>query len=94
VAPVLLILGPRLILPVRITSFSTEETLMSPTLYPIMAKVSLELDVMTPDMFRCQSSKSAQIAIAAYELTRLQEDAAAVLNLANVPSAISAVVPL
>lgn len=94
VAPVLLILGPRLILPVRITSFSTEETLMSPTLYPIMAKVTLDLDVMTPDMFRCQSSKSAKIAIAAYELTRLQEDATAVLNLANLPSAISAVVPL
>ena len=94
VAPVLLVLGPRIILPVRITSFSVEEQMMSPTLYPIMAKVSLEMEVMTPDTFRCQSSKSAQIAIAAYELTRLQEDAAAVLNLANLPSAISAVVPL
>lgn len=94
VAPVMLVLGPRIVLPVRITTFSVEEQMLSPTLYPIMAKVSVELDVMTPDMFRCQTSKSAKIAIAAYELTRLQEDAAAVLNLANLPSAISAVVPL
>ncbi|MEP6266139.1 MAG: hypothetical protein ABJ139_02265 [Paracoccaceae bacterium] len=93
VAPTLLVLGQRIILPVRITTFSVEETMMSPTLYPIMAKVSLEMEVMTPDMFRCQTSKSAKIAIAAYELTRLQEDAAAVLNLTNLPSAISAVVP-
>ncbi|MEL6792470.1 MAG: hypothetical protein AAFP78_03385 [Pseudomonadota bacterium] len=94
VAPILLVLGKRIVLPVRITSYSQTETIMSPTLYPIMAKVSLELEVMTPDMFRCQTSKSAKIAVAAYEVTRLQEDAAAVLNLANLPSAISAVVPL
>jgi hypothetical protein len=94
VAPILLILGPRIILPVRITSFSVEETMMSPLLYPIMAKATLELEVMTPDMFRCQTSKTAKIAIAAYEVTRLQEDAAAVLNLANLPSAVSAVIPL
>jgi hypothetical protein len=94
VAPILLILGPRIILPVRITSFSIEETMMSPLLYPIMAKVTLELEVMTPDMFRCQTSRTARIAIAAYEVTRLQEDAAAVLNLANLPSAVSAVIPL
>lgn len=94
VAPVLLILGQRVILPVRITSFSVEETMMSPTLYPIMAKATLEMEVMTPDMFRCQTSKSARIAIAAYDLTRQQEDAAAVLNLSNLPGALSAVVPL
>jgi hypothetical protein len=68
--------------------------MMSPMLYPIMAEVSLDMEVMTPDMFRCQRSKSATIAVGAYDLTRLQEDAAAVLNLANLPSAVSSLVPL
>lgn len=94
VAPTLLVLGRRIILPVRITGFSVEEKLHSPTLYPILATVSLDMEVMTPDMFRCTTSATAKIAVAAYEFTRLQEDAAAVLNLANLPSAISAVVPL
>lgn len=94
VAPVLLVLGKRVILPVRITSFSVEENLMSPQLYPIMATVSLDMEVMTPDVFRCQTSRAAVIAIGAYELTRLQEDAAAVLNLANLPNPISSLLPL
>jgi hypothetical protein len=94
VAPTLLVLGRRVILPVRITNFSVEETMHSPTLYPLMATVNLDMEVMTPDMFRCTTSTVGKIAIAAYEFTRLQEDAAAVLNLANLPSAISAVVPL
>lgn len=93
VAPTLLVLGKRIILPVRITSFSVEEKMHSPTLYPIMASVSLDMEVMTPDMFRCTTSPTGKIASAAYKLTRLQEDAAAVLNLANMPSAISALVP-
>jgi hypothetical protein len=94
VAPTLLVLGKRVILPVRITSFSVEEKMYSPTLYPIMATVNLDMEVMTPDMFRCTVSPTAKIATAAYNFTRLQEDAAAALNLANLPSAISAVMPL
>jgi len=94
VAPILLVLGKRVVLPVRITSFSVDETMHSPTLYPLMATVSLDMEVMTPDVLRCTDSPAAKIAIAAYEFTRLQEDAAAVLNLANLPSAISTLVPL
>jgi hypothetical protein len=66
----------------------------SPSLYPILATVTLDMEVMTPDMFRCTNSPTAKIATAAYKFTRLQEDAAALLNVSNVPSAISAVVPL
>jgi hypothetical protein len=77
VAPTLLVLGKRVILPVRITNFSVEETMHSPTLYPIMATVTLDMEVMTPDMFRCTTSPVGKIATAAYEFTRLQEDAAA-----------------
>lgn len=94
VAPTLLVLGQRVVLPVRITSFSVDETMHSPTLYPIMATVSLDMEVMTPDMFRCTDSPAGRIAVAAYEFTRLQEDAAAVLNIANAPAAISTLVPL
>jgi hypothetical protein len=94
VAPVILVLGRRIALPVRITDFSVEETMMSPLLYPIMAKVSLSMEVMTPDMFRCSETAVSRIAVAAYNLTRLHEDEAAVANLANMPSIISTLVPL
>jgi hypothetical protein len=94
IAPTLLVLGKRVILPVRITSFSVEETLHNPNLYPIMATVNLDMEVMTPDMFRCSDSNVARLAVAAYDLTRLQEDAAAILNLANLPNPINAIVPL
>lgn len=93
VAPILLVLGQRVVLPVRITSFSVDETMHSPTLYPIMATVSLDMEVMTPDMFRCSSSVTGKIATAAYEFTRLQEDASAILNIASSPGAISTLIP-
>ena len=94
VAPVILILGRRIALPVRITDFSVEETMMSPLLYPVMARVSLSMEVMTPDMFRCSEEAASKIAVAAYNLTRLHEDQAAVQNLATMPSQISTLVPL
>ncbi|WP_296425910.1 hypothetical protein [Yoonia sp.] len=94
VAPTLLVLGKRVVLPVRITSFSVDEKMHSPTLYPIMATVSLEMEVMTPDMFRCTNSRAGKIAVAAYEFTRLREDASAVLNLANAASAVSSLLPI
>lgn len=93
VAPILLVLGKRVVLPVRITSFSVDETMHSPTLYPIMATVSLDMEVMTPDMFRCTASPAGKIATAAYEFTRLQEDASAILNIASSPGAISTLIP-
>jgi hypothetical protein len=93
VAPILLILGPRVIIPVRVTSFSVEEKLYLPTLYPLQAAVTLDLEVLTPDVFRCQEDIAGKIAIAAYKYTRLQEDAAALLNIANAPEALRAVLP-
>ena len=71
---VLFVWGPGRILPVRVTSFSVEETLFSPSLYPIQATVSLGLEVLTPDVFKCQRDITADIAIAAYNFTKLQED--------------------
>ena len=71
---VLFVWGPGRILPVRVTSFSVEETLFSPTLFPIQATVSLGLEVLTPDVFKCQRSQTADLAIAAYQFTKKTED--------------------
>jgi hypothetical protein len=80
----LLVLGPGIILPIRITSFSVDMKELSPLLYPIMATVSLEMTVLTPEMFKCKSSPANDIAVAAYNVTMLQDDALAIANLASV----------
>jgi hypothetical protein len=92
--PILLfVLGPGVILPVRITRLSIAETLFSPLLYPLQATATLELKVLTPEAFRCRADLPAQIAIAAYEFTRLQDDALALANLAGSLDDIRGVLP-
>jgi hypothetical protein len=71
------------IVPVRITSYSIEEQLFSPLLFPIQARVSLALEVLTPDRFKCQSGPTVTMAISAYELFRLQRDALALAHTAR-----------
>lgn len=93
IAPILLVLGPRIITPVRVKTFRVEETLHSPAYYPLHAKVTLGLEVLTPDAFRCQEDVAAKLAVAAYGFTRLQEDANALLNTANNVGAIRALLP-
>jgi hypothetical protein len=90
---VLFVWGPGRILPVRVTSFSVDETLFSPSLHPIQATVTLGLDVLTPDVFKCQSDRTADIAVAAYNFTRLQDDALAVAHIANNLDAIKGLLP-
>ena len=76
----LLVLGPGIILPVRITSYSVEMTEFSPLLYPVMAKITLEVKVIPPEQFRCKTTPGKDIAIAAYNLTALQNDALALAD--------------
>lgn len=90
---VLFVWGPGRILPVRITSFSVDETLFSPSLHPIQATVTLGLEVLTPDVFKCQSDVTADIAVAAYNFTKLQDDALAVAHIANNLDAIRGLLP-
>jgi hypothetical protein len=90
---VLFVWGPGRILPVRVTSFSVEETLFSPSLHPIQATVTLGLEVLTPDVFKCQSDIAATIAVAAYNFTKLQEDTLAVAHIANNLDAIRGLLP-
>ena len=92
--PVLLFVwGAGRILPVRVTSMSIDETLFSPTLRPLQATVSLALEVLTPDAFRCQRDLSEKLAVAAYTFTKLQDDALAVAHIANNLDAIRGLLP-
>jgi hypothetical protein len=89
--PVLLFVwGPGRILPVRITSFSVEETLFSPSLFPVQATVSLGLEVLTPDVFKCHPDEPAKKAIAAYQFTRQKENERAEAHINNNVDAIRA----
>jgi hypothetical protein len=90
---VLFVWGPGRILPVRVTSFSVEETLFSPSLHPIQATVTLGLEVLTPDVFKCQNDLAGKIAVAAYNFTKLQEDALAIAHIANNLDAIKGLLP-
>ena len=90
----LLILGLSAIVPVRVTSLSIDVTEFTPNLYPLIAKATIELRVLTPDVFKCRSTTATDIAIAAYNLTRAQDDLLAIANVGNVGTAIASMVPL
>jgi hypothetical protein len=60
-----------------------EETLFSPSLFPIQATVSLGLEVLTPDVFKCQSDEPAKKAIAAYLFTKQKENERAEAQINN-----------
>lgn len=90
----LLVLGTSAILPVRITSLSIDITEFTPNLYPLIAKATIELRVLTPDVFKCRSTTATDVAIAAYNLTRAQDDLLAIANVANVGTAAASMVPL
>lgn len=83
----LFVWGPGRIVPVRITRYSIEEQLFFPTLYPLQAKVSLDMQVLTPEEFKCQDNIGAQLATAAYQFFRLQQEVLAVANIARVVQA-------
>ena len=78
-----LIFGPGVMLPIRLTGLSIEESLFTQALYPIHAKATVEMQVIRPDMFKCKEDLISSIAIAAYNLNQIQEDALAIANLAN-----------
>lgn len=84
IAPVLLWLGTRIILPVQIDTFSVTEHQHDVLYYPTRATVTMDLKVMTPDQFRCANSTVAEIAIAAYEYTKVQQDLSALVSAADI----------
>ena len=91
---ILLVMGPGTILPVRITELSIEITEQTLQLYPLRAKATLAMQVLTPDVFKCTETAATNVAIAAYNLTQLQDDALAIANFGNVASAIGSLLPV
>jgi hypothetical protein len=86
----LLVWGPGRILPVRVTDYSIDETTFLPSLQPMTAKISLSLEVLTPDVFRCESGPAIELAVAAYRFFRLQQSALALqYNARNAAQALS-----
>ncbi len=94
---VLFVWGTGRIVPVRLTSFSVEEQAFSPLLYPIRAKVTVGLKILTPDDFPTPQSGSRtfseEIAIAAFKYTRTQKQVLATTNSVNSVESILGMLP-
>jgi hypothetical protein len=91
---VMFVWGPGRIVPVRVTSFSVEEQAYSPLLYPIRAKVSIGLKILTPKDFpQCNRKLSEDLAIAAFKFTRKQKEVLAAANMANSVESILGMLP-
>lgn len=91
---VLLVLGPRLIAPVRVTTFRVEEQTFSPLLYPIQAKVTLGVKILRPDELAAyKDGFGKDVAKAAYELTKKQKQVLGAANLANSVESILGMLP-
>lgn len=86
--------GPGRIVPVRLTSFQVEEQAFSPILYPVHAKVTIGLQILTDkDLTNMEDSLSKDIAIAAFKFTRTQKQVLAAANLANSVESILGMLP-
>lgn len=91
---VLFVWGPGRIVPVRLTSFQVEEQAFSPILYPVHAKVTIGLQILTDkDLANLEDSLSKDIAIAAFKFTRTQKQVLAAANLANSVESILGMLP-
>ena len=96
---VLFFWGPGRIVPVRITTFSVEEILYSPLLYPLRAKVNIGMrvlddnDMVTIEGVLGPSTASVKIAKACYKFTRVQKELLATANLANTVESIISLLP-
>jgi hypothetical protein len=88
-----LVWGIGRIVPVRITRYTIEEQLFLPSLRPLQAKINLELQVLTPEVFKCATGPSVELARFAYSFYRKQQDVLALLNVANSVEEIRALLP-
>jgi len=91
---VLFVWGPGRILPVRLTSFSVDEEAFSTILYPIRAKVSIGLRVVTPaELASHPDSTARDLAAFAYKFTTGQKEVLATANIANSVESILGILP-
>ena len=93
-APVVLFVwGPGRIVPVRISTFAVEETLSTPLLFPLRAKVSLGMQVLTDADFGDAPDLIEKLAIACYKSTLAQKKVLALTNSANNVESILGMLP-
>lgn len=85
---VLLALGRRRVVPVRVTSLSITELLHSPAMMPLHASVELGLHIISDEEFRASEKDflDVQLAKATYRLYRTQRNLLAVAHIATVVS--------
>jgi hypothetical protein len=91
---ILFVWGPGRIVPVRINTFAVEEQLNNPMLYPLRAKVSLGMQVLTDADFGSDPDTIEKLAIAAYKFTMTQKRALALANVANGVESILGLLPI
>jgi hypothetical protein len=93
---VLFVWGPGRIVPVRLTSFSVDEQAFNPMLYPVRAKVTIGLQVLTEAAFNKPGktlSGAEELAVMAYKWTRGQREILARANLLNSAESILGMLP-
>lgn len=91
---VMLVWGPGRIVPVRLTSFAVEEEAFSPILYPIRAKVTVGLQILTPEgLAGYEDGLAKDFATVAYKFTKTQKEVLAMANLANSVESILGMLP-
>jgi hypothetical protein len=90
---VLFVWGPQRIVPVRVISLSTTETLYDAFLNPTHADVSITLRVLTPPELKGLKGELSQIALAAYVYSQGLRQVQAVANLGDAAAAIIGMLP-
>jgi hypothetical protein len=90
---ILFVWGPGRIVPVRINTFSVDEQLSNPLLYPLRAKVSLGMQVLTDADFGTDPDTIEKVAIACYKFTMTQKRVLALANVANDVESILGLLP-
>ncbi|WP_266182083.1 hypothetical protein [Dyella humicola] len=91
---ILFVWGPGRIVPVRINTFNVDEQLCNPMLYPLRAKVSLGMQVLTDDDFGSTPDTIEKLAGACYKFTMTQKRVLALANVANDVESILGLLPI
>jgi len=96
---VLFFWGPGRIVPVRITTLSIEEQQFSPLLYPIRAKATIGVRVLSlRDLVTVEGNPASGFAVdlaeGCYKFTRAQKEALALANLVNAAESIVGMLPI
>lgn len=91
---ILFIWGPGRIVPVRINSFNVDEQTCNPMLYPLRAKVSLGMQILSDADFGTNPDTIEKLAGACYKFTMTQKRVLALANVANDVESILGLLPI